>query len=207
MGVIDYQSCLKKMQTFTNERNAETTDECWVCEHPPVFTLGQAGLSEHILTRSEIPIVKSDRGGQVTYHGPNQLMLYTLIDLKRKSIGVKALVSQLEQLIIDLLASFDIKAQRREGAPGVYVDQAKISALGLRVRKGASYHGLALNLSMDLSPFKQINPCGYAGMAVVNLADLVPFPVDRQVIEQKLLLLLQQSFDYQELVFKYDSID
>lgn len=207
MGVIDYQSCLKKMQAFTNERSAETTDECWVCEHPPVFTLGQAGLSEHILTRSEIPIVKSDRGGQVTYHGPNQLMLYTLIDLKRKPIGVKALVSQLEQLIIDLLASFGIKAQRREGAPGVYVDQAKISALGLRVRKGASYHGLALNLSMDLSPFKQINPCGYAGMAVVNLADLVPSPVDRQVIEQKLLLLLQQSFDYQELVFKYDSID
>ena len=161
------------MKVFTDTRGESTLDECWIVEHPPVFTLGQAGKPEHILHSSDIPIVKTDRGGQVTYHGPGQIMGYCLFDLKRLKIGVRELVSLIEQSVIDLLADLAIQGKRKEGAPGIYVEEKKISSIGLRVRKGCSYHGVAINLAMDLSPFLQINPCGYPGMEVVNIQELI----------------------------------
>jgi lipoyl(octanoyl) transferase len=160
------------MREYTDERDAMSEDQLWIVEHPPVYTLGQAGRKEHLLNTQEIPVVQSDRGGQVTYHGPGQIVLYILLDLKRHHIGVRALVSCIEQAVIGLLASYNIKAQTRQNAPGVYIESAKIASLGLRVRRGCSYHGLALNVDMDLEPFSRINPCGYPGLAVTQLADL-----------------------------------
>lgn len=160
------------MRAFTDARGPETPDELWLVEHPPVFTLGQAGKREHILADIGIPVVAIDRGGQVTYHGPGQVVVYVLVDLRRRGYGVKELVHRLEQALIDLLAALGIEAGRREGAPGVYVDGAKIAALGLRIRNGCSYHGLSLNVDMDLSPFAAINPCGYEGLPVTRTADL-----------------------------------
>jgi lipoyl(octanoyl) transferase len=157
------------MKTFTDERSAETEDELWLVEHPPVFTLGQAGKREHILNPGDIAIVQSDRGGQVTYHGPGQLVGYLLIDLRRRRLGVRDLVSGIENALIDFLASQGIVAQARKEAPGVYVGAAKIAALGLRIRKGRSYHGFSLNVDMDLEPFTRINPCGYEGLEVTQL--------------------------------------
>ena len=157
------------MKKFTDERSAETNDELWLVEHPPVFTLGQAGKPEHILNPGDIPIVQSDRGGQVTYHGPGQLVGYLLIDLKRRRLGVRDLVSGIENTLIDFLEHQGITSQARKDAPGVYVGAAKIAALGLRVRKGRSYHGFSLNVDMDLEPFTRINPCGYEGLEVTQL--------------------------------------
>lgn len=157
------------MKKFTDERSAETEDELWLVEHPPVFTLGQAGKREHILNPGDIAIVQSDRGGQVTYHGPGQLVGYLLIDLRRRRLGVRDLVSGIENALIDFLASQGIVAQARKEAPGVYVGAAKIAALGLRIRKGRSYHGFSLNVDMDLEPFTRINPCGYEGLEVTQL--------------------------------------
>jgi lipoyl(octanoyl) transferase len=160
------------MQAFTDARGAATPDELWVLEHPPVFTLGQAGRREHLLDPGGIPVIQVDRGGQVTYHGPGQVVLYCLVDLRRAGLGVKGLVSLLEQAVVDLLAARRIEASARADAPGVYVEGRKIAALGLRVRRGCSFHGLSLNVDMDLAPFARINPCGYPGMAVTRLADL-----------------------------------
>jgi lipoyl(octanoyl) transferase len=160
------------MQAFTEARNATTTDEVWLLEHPPVYTLGRNGKEEHLLNTGAIPVVRSDRGGQVTYHGPGQLVVYTLLDIKRRQLGVQSLVNRLEQAVIDLLAEHSISAQRQDKAPGVYVDDCKIAALGLRVRRGCSFHGLSLNVDMDLSPFEHINPCGNKGLQVTQLADL-----------------------------------
>ena len=160
------------MQAFTDARAAETPDELWVVEHPPVFTLGQAGKWEHVLMPGEIPVVPVDRGGQVTYHGPGQIVAYPLIDLRRLKLGIRELVCRIEQAIIDTLAVWNIEAVRKEGAPGVYVAGAKIAALGLRVRRGCTFHGLAFNVNMDLEPFHRINPCGYQGLAVTQLMDL-----------------------------------
>ena len=157
------------MKKFTDERSAETNDELWLVEHPSVFTLGQAGKPEHILNPGDIPIVQSDRGGQVTYHGPGQLVGYLLIDLKRRRLGVRDLVSGIENTLIDFLEHQGIASQARKDAPGVYVGAAKIAALGLRVRKGRSYHGFSLNVDMDLEPFTRINPCGYEGLEVTQL--------------------------------------
>jgi len=157
------------MKKFTDERSAETNDELWLVEHPSVFTLGQAGKPEHILNPGDIPIVQSDRGGQVTYHGPGQLVGYLLIDLKRRRLGVRDLVSGIENTLIDFLEQQGITSQARKDAPGVYVGAAKIAALGLRVRKGRSYHGFSLNVDMDLEPFTRINPCGYEGLEVTQL--------------------------------------
>lgn len=171
-GRVDYEPTWRAMQAFTAARTADTADEIWLVEHPPVFTLGQAGKREHLLRDIGIPIVAIDRGGQVTYHGPGQVVAYLLIDLKRRGIGVKALVRRMEQAVIDLLAEFDIQAERLAGAPGVYMQGAKIAALGLRIKGGCSYHGLALNVAMDLAPFAAINPCGYEGMAVTQMRDL-----------------------------------
>ncbi len=160
------------MQAFTAGRGPDTPDELWLVEHPPVFTLGQAGRREHLLANIGVPVVAVDRGGQVTYHGPGQAVVYVLLDLRRRGYGVKALVHRLEQAVIDLLAAHGVAAERLAGAPGVYVREAKIAALGLRIRNGCSYHGLALNVDLDLAPFAAINPCGYAGMTVTRLKDL-----------------------------------
>ena len=160
------------MQRFTDARDESTADEIWLVEHDPVFTLGQAGKPEHVLAPGDIPVVHVDRGGQVTYHGPGQIVAYPLFDLPRLKIGVKDYVCQIEQAMIDTCAEWNIHAQRREGAPGVYVNGAKIGALGIRVRHGRTFHGLAFNIAMDLEPFRRINPCGYAGLQAVALADL-----------------------------------
>ena len=160
------------MQAFTDARDEHTEDEIWLVEHPPVFTLGQAGKPEHVLAPGDIPVLKVDRGGQVTYHGPGQIVAYPLLDLRRLKIGVRDYVHRIEQAIIDSLAHFDITAARRDGAPGVYVGEAKVAALGIRVRRGCTFHGLAFNIAMDLEPFARINPCGFAGLAVTSVLEL-----------------------------------
>jgi lipoyl(octanoyl) transferase len=172
LGRVDYESTWRAMQAFTAARTDATPDELWVLEHPPVFTLGQAGRREHLLQATDIPVVPIDRGGQITYHGPGQVVIYVLVDLKRRGYGVKELVARMEQAVIDLLAQSGVAAERQSGAPGVYVGGAKIAALGLRIKQGRSYHGLALNVDMDLSPFALINPCGYPGMAVTQTRNL-----------------------------------
>jgi len=175
LGLVDYEPTWRAMQELTATRDAETPDEIWLLEHPPVYTQGQAGKPEHVLNPGDIPIVQIDRGGQVTYHGPGQLVAYLMFDLKRHKLGVREFVRKIEQSVIDVLADFGIKAYGRVDAPGVYVMrdgvEAKIAALGLRIRNGYSYHGLSFNVNMDLEPFSRINPCGYAGMAVTQLAD------------------------------------
>jgi lipoyl(octanoyl) transferase len=160
------------MQAFTDARDAGTPDELWIVEHEPVFTLGQAGKWEHVLLPGNIPVVSVDRGGQVTYHGPGQIVAYPLIDLRRAGLGVREFVHRIEQAIIDTLAEWNLGAQRRDGAPGVYVGDAKVAALGLRVRRGCTFHGLAFNVNMDLEPFARINPCGYKGLQVTQVVDL-----------------------------------
>ena len=173
LGLVDYVPTWNAMRDFTQQRTATTPDEIWYLQHHPVFTQGLNGKQEHLLAPGDIPVVNIDRGGQVTYHGPGQLVAYLLLDLHRRKGGVKLLVQQIEQAVIDLLAESGIAASRIAGAPGIYVDGNKIAALGLRIRRGMSYHGLALNVQMDLSPFQRINPCGYAGMPVTQLADLL----------------------------------
>jgi lipoyl(octanoyl) transferase len=170
LGQVEYEPTWRAMQAFTAQRTADTADELWLCEHPPVFTLGLAGKPEHLLRDIGIPVVKIDRGGQITYHGPGQIVCYLLLDLKRHGLTIKGLVNRMEQAIIDLLAEYGVTAERLAGAPGVYVNGAKIGALGLKVKNGCCYHGLALNVAMDLAPFAAINPCGYAGMAVTQLS-------------------------------------
>jgi lipoyl(octanoyl) transferase len=172
LATADYLRTWRDMQAFTAARGEETEDEIWLCQHPPVFTQGLAGKPEHLLRDIGIPVVKIDRGGQITYHGPGQLVAYLLLDLKRRNLGVKGLVHRIEQALIDLLAEYGIAAQRRAGAPGVYVGDAKIAALGLKIKNGCCYHGLSLNVAMDLAPFAAINPCGYEGLAVTQLSAL-----------------------------------
>ena len=172
LGRVEYEPTFHAMQEFTAARTPETPDELWIVEHPPVFTQGQSGKPEHILSEVGIPVVKIDRGGQVTYHGPGQVVVYLLLDLARLKLKVRELVTAIEQAIIDFLAEQGVAAQRRAGAPGVYVGDAKIAALGLKIRNGCSYHGLSLNVDMDLSPFAAINPCGYAGLRVTQTSAL-----------------------------------
>jgi len=174
LGQVDFQETWQAMQDFNCTRTEETTDEIWLLEHPPTFTLGLAGKTEHLLRDVGVPLVKTDRGGQITYHGPGQLIAYLLLDLNRRRLSVRELVRRLEQAAISLLSEYGIAAQRLQGAPGVYVAGAKIAALGLRIRRGCSSHGLALNVDMDLSPYAVINPCGYPGMPVTQMRDLVP---------------------------------
>ncbi|SEK44892.1 lipoyl(octanoyl) transferase [Colwellia chukchiensis] len=169
---LDYVEVWHAMQNFTDNRNEHTADELWLVEHPPVFTQGQAGKDEHLLMPGDIPVVKVDRGGQVTYHGPGQQVIYFMINLRRRKMGVRALVTLIENGIVAALADFGITASAKPDAPGVYVDNKKIASLGLRVRKGCSFHGLALNVNMDLSPFQRINPCGYQGLEMVQTIDL-----------------------------------
>jgi lipoyl(octanoyl) transferase len=183
------------MRRFTDGRDAGTADELWLVEHPPVFTLGQAGRPEHLLEPGEIPVIRTDRGGQVTYHGPGQLVAYLLLDLRRAGLGVKRLVNTLEQAVVDLLAGYDIQAAARPDAPGVYVDGAKIASVGLRIRHGCSYHGIALNLDLDLAPFARINPCGHPGLAVTRLADLVP-GADLRDVDRRLATILADRLGF-----------
>jgi lipoyl(octanoyl) transferase len=169
-GLQDYQSCWQAMQDFTNNRTEQTPDEIWLLEHYPVFTQGQNGKQEHLLNPGDIPVVQTDRGGQITYHGPGQLMIYTLIDLRRKAFNVRELVTLLEQSIIDLLAEYGINALAKREAPGVYVEGKKIASIGLRIRRGCSYHGIAFNIAMDLAPFQRINPCGFASLQMTQFS-------------------------------------
>ncbi|MEH2919862.1 lipoyl(octanoyl) transferase LipB [Samsonia erythrinae] len=174
LNVQPYEPVSLAMHHFTDRRDEKTPDEIWLVQHPRVFTQGQAGKAEHVLMPGDIPVIQSDRGGQVTYHGPGQQVMYVLIDLKRRKLGVRQLVTAIENTVIGTLAHFQIAAHARADAPGVYVGERKICSLGLRIRKGCSFHGLALNIDMDLSPFLRINPCGYAGMVMTQVSDLVP---------------------------------
>lgn len=195
LGISDYEPTWRAMQSFTDERGPSTPDELWLLEHPPIYTQGQAGRPEHVLDPSGIPVIQIDRGGQVTYHAPGQLVAYLLLDLRRAGLGVKSLVRLLEQSVIDLLAGYGIEVVARPEAPGVYVGDAKIAAVGLRVRRGCSFHGLALNVEMDLEPFSRINPCGYPGMAVTQVRDLVGAVEMRSVeleLAEKIAKLLGQ---------------
>ena len=172
LGQAEYVPTWQAMQDFTAQRLDDTPDEIWLLEHPPVYTQGQAGKPEHLIAETAIPVIPIDRGGQITYHGPGQIVAYVLVDLRRRGYGIRELVTRMEQAVIDLLAAHGVTAARQPGAPGVYVDGAKIAALGLRVKRGCTYHGLALNVDMDLRPFAAINPCGYAGMRVTQCRDL-----------------------------------
>jgi lipoyl(octanoyl) transferase len=193
LGLQPYEPVSQAMHDFTNSRTDATADEIWLVEHLPVFTQGQAGKAEHLLMTGDIPVIQSDRGGQVTYHGPGQQVMYVLLNLKRRKLGVRELVTLLEQTVVNTLAEFAIDAHPRADAPGVYVGEMKICSLGLRIRKGCSFHGLALNINMDLSPFQRINPCGYAGMEMAQMSQWVESATPaniRPVLLNKFLALL-----------------
>jgi lipoyl(octanoyl) transferase len=196
LGERDYVPTQDAQRAFTDARNADSPDELWALTHPSVFTQGQAGRAEHLLAPGEIPVVQSDRGGQVTWHGPGQLVIYLLVDCRRRGLGVRALVSSIEDAIVDVLGDWGIAAQPRADAPGVYVDGAKIASLGLRIRRGRSYHGLALNVDADLAPFARINPCGMEGLTVTRLADLGG-PVEMDRVRDALLARLVTGLGYE----------
>jgi len=203
LGRQEYLPTWRTMQEFTDRRTTETADEIWLLEHPPLFTLGRAGKTEHLLNPGNIPVIHIDRGGQVTYHGPGQLVVYLLLDLKRLGLGIRQLVDHIEQSLVALLAEYNITAQSQRDAPGVYVDGSKIAALGLRVRRGGCYHGLSLNIDMDLEPFGRINPCGYPGMKVTQIKDLLStwtygLPIQDQV-SQDLLHHLTAPLGYAKI--------
>ncbi|KAF0205054.1 MAG: lipoyl(octanoyl) [Gallionellaceae bacterium] len=194
LGLVEYQSTWDAMKTFTAQRNAETRDEIWLLQHPPTFTQGQAGLPEHLLDAHGIPVVKIDRGGQITYHAPGQIVAYLLLDLRRWKINVRELVRLMEQSVIEVLAEHGIVALGREDAPGVYVGDAKIAALGLKIRHGCCYHGLSLNVDMDMAPFSYINPCGYQGLRVTQMKDFgvtATLPEIEKQLAQRIISLLQ----------------
>ncbi len=193
-----YEPVWQKMQNYTNTRNEQSSDEIWLLEHQKVFTQGQAGKAEHLLNTGDIPVVQVDRGGQVTYHGPGQLVMYILVDLRRHKLGVRDMVTLMEQAIIDVLQSFSVTAFAKADAPGVYVDQSKIASLGLRVRRGCTFHGFALNLDVDMEPFLRINPCGYAGMQMSNLADFVS-NLDHSLVRQRLCDYMVEKIGYTDV--------
>ncbi|WP_067986459.1 lipoyl(octanoyl) transferase LipB [Neptuniibacter pectenicola] len=201
LGLLPYEPTWLRMQAFTNERDADAVDEIWSLQHEPVFTQGQAGKQEHLLNPGDIPVVQVDRGGQVTYHGPGQAIVYLMLNLKRKKVGVRELVTIMEDAVVNTLNDFQVKAYAKPDAPGVYVDDRKIASLGLRVRRGCSFHGLALNLAMDLEPFLRINPCGYAGMEMTQLGMLVE-GLDQAQASQCLLNHLISKLGYSEVTRK-----
>ncbi|MAR72403.1 MULTISPECIES: lipoyl(octanoyl) transferase LipB [Halomonas] len=200
LGLKPYRPVWQAMRELTDTRDGDTPDQIWVVQHPPVFTQGQAGKPEHLLMPGEIPVVETDRGGQVTYHGPGQLVLYPLIDVKRARLGVRDLVSALEDSVVDALGEHGIEASARPDAPGVYVGERKIASLGLRIRRGASFHGIAVNLEVDLTPFSFINPCGYAGLEMTRLADLVSSRLDMEAEARRLLRTLATRLGQRELI-------
>ena len=196
LGLMDYEPVWRAMQNFTDNRDDETADEIWLVEHPPVFTQGQAGSAQHVLAPGDIPVIQADRGGQVTYHGPGQIVAYTLIDIRRLELGVRQLVTALEDAILQVLDGYGVTAQRLTGAPGIYVDGVKIASLGLRVRRGKSFHGLAFNVDMDLEPFQRINPCGLQGMQVTNLTAFADTSISD--VEQRLISSLSRVLGYND---------
>ncbi|WP_305460414.1 lipoyl(octanoyl) transferase LipB [Photobacterium leiognathi] len=204
LGRRDYQTTFDAMHDFTNNRTEDTADEIWLVEHSPVFTQGQAGKVEHLLNTGDIPVVQSDRGGQVTYHGPGQQVAYILIDLRRKKIGVRDLVTHIEKTVINTLSHFGIRSNARPDAPGVYVNNQKICSLGLRIRRGCSFHGLALNINMDLAPFLRINPCGYAGMEMTQTA-LLNGPTELTEVQPVLVEELTKLLDYPKVEWMTES--
>lgn len=195
LGLLDFQTVFEKMKTFTHTRTDLTMDEFWLLQHFPVYTLGLSGKPEHILDTDTIPVIQTDRGGQVTYHGPGQLIIYTLVNLHHLNLGIRSFVSLIEQAIIDLLADFDLNAYAKEKAPGVYINEKKIASLGLKVRKGYTYHGLSLNINMDLTPFNGINPCGYAGLQMTQLADF-NINADFETLQEKMCQHLLDKIGY-----------
>jgi lipoyl(octanoyl) transferase len=197
LGLAGYEPVWREMQAFTDSRNESSDDELWLVQHPPVFTQGQAGKTEHVLAPGDIPVIQVDRGGQVTYHGPGQIVAYPLVDIRRKGITVREFVNRIEAAIIEVLAHYGVKGERIAGAPGIYVNGDKIASLGLRVRRGCTFHGLAFNIDMDLEPFQRINPCGYAGLQLTQLSALAP--VDFQEVEDRLVDGLAQQLGYSEV--------
>ena len=195
LGTVDYEPTWRRMQAFTDQRDAQTPDELWLLQHPPVFTQGQAGRAEHLLAPGDIPVIPVDRGGQVTYHGPGQIVAYFLIDLRRRGLGVRELVTAIESAVVDVLDGFDVSGAPRADAPGVYVDGRKIASLGLRVRRGCSFHGLAFNIDMDLEPFSRINPCGFQGMEVTQLTALADTTYEHaeQALERAIIKALRYN--------------
>ena len=198
LGLADYEPVWHAMQAYTDERNEGSEDELWLVQHPPVFTQGQAGKVEHLLAPGAIPVIQVDRGGQVTYHGPGQIVAYPLVDIRRKDVGVRDFVHRIEEAIIQVLAHYGVTGERIDGAPGIYVNGEKIASLGLRVRRGCTFHGLAFNIDMDLEPFRRINPCGYAGLRVTQLCDFAE--VTFSEVETRLVVSLQEQLGYSEVV-------
>ncbi|WP_432757969.1 lipoyl(octanoyl) transferase LipB [Motilimonas eburnea] len=196
--LCEYQTVWQQMKTFTDTRGEQDADEIWLVQHPSVFTQGQAGKAEHVLIPGDIPVVASDRGGQVTYHGPGQQVAYILVNLKRKDFGVRDLVSHIENALIALLQEYQVESYAKPDAPGVYVGNKKMASLGLRIRKGCSFHGLALNVDMDLTPFQRINPCGYAGLEMTQLRDFTD-AIDFNQLQRQLIEQLSQLLDYNEM--------
>jgi lipoyl(octanoyl) transferase len=196
LGLVDYLPTLEAMRRLTAERDEHTPDEIWLLQHPRVFTQGQAGKAEHLLAPGDIPVIQVERGGQVTYHGPGQLVAYLMLDLRRLDLGVRDLVSAMEQSLVDVLADYGVEAAPKADAPGVYVKGDKIASLGLRVSRGCSFHGLALNVDMDMAPFQRINPCGYAGLKMVQLRDLLQTPSSLDEVEQRLEQALRRHLGY-----------
>lgn len=195
-GAADYLATFEAMKQFTDSRTGATPDELWLLQHPRVFTQGQAGKAEHVLAPGDIPVIQVDRGGQVTYHGPGQWVLYLLVDLRRRNLGVRALVTLIEESLVELLAEYGIAAAPRADAPGVYVNGDKIASLGLRVRRGCSYHGLALNVDLDLEPFQRINPCGHEGLRVTSMAEQLPLvALDMEEVGGRLLAVVEERLN------------
>lgn len=207
LGRVDYEPAWHAMQDFTDRRGADTPDEIWLLEHPPVFTQGQAGKAEHLLFPGDIPVVQVDRGGQVTYHGPGQLVAYILIDVRRQGIGVRDLVSLIENSLVQLLAGYNVTSRAKADAPGVYVNDAKIASLGLRIRRGCSFHGLALNVAMDLEPFRRINPCGYQGLRMTQLADETGIATSVEQAGRELATILAGALGHSTHEFLTGEID
>lgn len=200
LGLVEYRSTLTAMRQLTDSRDADSPDELWLLQHPPVFTQGQAGKAEHVLAPGAIPVIQVDRGGQVTYHGPGQWVLYLMVDLRRQQLGVRDLVNLIERSVVQLLQEYAISAVNKPEAPGVYVAGEKIAALGLRVRRGCSYHGLALNVDMDLEPFGRINPCGYEGLHVTSMARLLPdVHLKLDLIGRRLLAIVAEGLRAQSI--------
>lgn len=196
LGLMAYEPVWRAMQEFTDNRDASTADEVWLVQHPPVFTLGQAGRHEHVLAPGDIPVLETDRGGQVTYHGPGQIVAYPLLDIRRLGLNVRELVCGIEESVIRVLKDYGVKGKRAAGAPGVYVDGVKIAALGLRVRRGCSFHGLAFNIDLDLEPYQRINPCGFKGMEVTRLVDLCTAEI--QEAQSRLIASLATILGYND---------
>lgn len=198
LGLAEYEPVWHAMQDFTNQRDESTADELWLVQHPPVFTQGQAGKAEHVLAPGDIPVVQVDRGGQVTYHGPGQIVAYPLVDIRRSGVGVREFVNCIEQSIIHVLHFYGVSGKRRKGAPGVYVNGEKIAAIGLRVRQGRTFHGLSFNIDMDMEPFRRINPCGYEGLVVTQLKALSPVVFSEA--ESRLVDSIASQLGYSEVI-------